>query len=84
MKDGKTAHIFVGIPDDPTYFDQVMGLFQHAQNAFLAAFESTVKQYKSSMISEEHTAAIMEMIDYIADTSENMLNEHLSNMKEDK
>ena len=83
IKDGKTAHVALGLPDDPAMFDQVIDLFKHAQNAYLAAFESTLAQYQPSMISQEHSDTIRALIDYVADTTEDLLDQHLNNQKED-
>lgn len=82
---GRTAHVSTGIPDDPAMFDQVISLLQHAQNAFLAAFEQTVGQYHPSMVSEEHSDMIRQLIDHVADTAEDILEKHLTiTTKEDK
>ena len=54
-------------------FGQVIDLLKHAQNAYLAAFESTLAQYRPSMISQENSDMIRELIDYVADTTENLL-----------
>ena len=83
IKDGKTAHVALGLPDDPAMFDQVIDLFKHAQNAYLAAFESTLAQYQPSMISQEHSDTIRALIDYVADTTEDLLDQHLNSQKED-
>ena len=83
VKEGKTAHVALGLPDDPTMFGQVIDLLKHAQNAYLAAFESTLAQYRPSMISQENSDMIRELIDYVADTTENLLDQHLNNQKED-
>ena len=64
-------------------FDQVIDLFKHAQNAYLAAFESTLGQYQPSMISQEHSDMIRGLIDYVADTTEELLDQHLNSQKED-
>ena len=62
---------------------QVIDLFKHAQNAYLAAFESTLAQYQPSMISQEHSDTIRALIDYVADTTEELLDQHLNSQKED-
>ena len=80
---GRTAHVSTGIPDDPTMFEQVISLLQHAQNAFLAAFEQTVGQYHPSMVSEEHSEMIRQLIDHVAETAEDILAKHLTNNKEE-
>ena len=64
-------------------FDQVVDLFKHAQNAYLVAFESTLAQYQPSMISQKHTDMIRALIDYVADTTEDLLDQHLNSQKED-
>ena len=65
-------------------FDQVISLLQHAQNAFLAAFESTVAQYHPSMVTEEHSDLIRRLIDHIADTAENILEKHLTDTNKEE
>lgn len=82
IKDGQTAHISTGLPDDPAMFDHVIDLLKHSQNAYLEAFESTIAKYHSSMITEEHNDLIRQLIDYVADTTEDILNDHLT--KEEK
>ena len=84
VKDGKTAHIALGLPDDPAMFGQVVDLLKHAQNAYLAAFEATLAQYRPSMISEEHSDLIRELIDYVADTTEELLDQHLNNTQNEE
>ena len=81
---GRTGHVSTGIPDDPAMFDQVISLLQHAQNAFLAAFESTVAQYHPSMVTEEHSDLIRRLIDHIADTAENILEKHLTDTNKEE
>ena len=81
---GRTGHVSTGIPDDPAMFDQVISLLQHAQNAFLAAFESTVAQYHPSMVTEEHSDLIRQLIDHIADTAENILEKHLTDTNKEE
>ena len=77
IRDGKTAHISLGLPDDPAMFDQMLALLQHAQDAYIASFKSSIAQYRPSMISEEHTNLIAEMIDHVACVTEELLNDHL-------
>ena len=81
VKDGKVAHVYVGFPDDPAMFEQVLELFQHAQNAYLVAFESTLAKYTPGMVSKANTQAIRDMIDYVADTTTAMLEKHLKEAK---
>ena len=57
-------------------------LLQHAQDAYIAAFKSTIAQYRPSMISEDHTNMIVEMIDNIANDTEEILNTHLKEVVE--
>lgn len=82
IKDGQTAHISLGLPDDPAMFEQMIALLQHAQDAYIASFKSTIAQYRPSMISEDHTNMIMEMIDNIANDTEEILNTHLKEVAE--
>ena len=82
IKDGQTAHISLGLPDDPAMFEQMIALLQHAQDAYIASFRSTIAQYRPSMISEDHTNMIMEMIDNIANDTEEILNTHLMEVVE--
>ena len=82
IKDGQTAHISLGLPDDPAMFEQMIALLQHAQDAYIASFKSTIAQYRPSMISEDHTNMIMEMIDNIANNTEEILNTHLMEVVE--
>ena len=82
IKDGKTAHVALGLPDDPAMFEQMIALLQHAQDAYIAAFKSTIAQYRPSMISEDHTNMIVEMIDNIANDTEEILNTHLKEVAE--
>ena len=84
VKDGKTAHVALGLPDDPAMFGQVVDLLKHAQNAYLAAFEATLAQYRPSMISEEHSDLIRQLIDYVADTTEELLDQHLNNTQNEE
>ena len=84
VKNGKTAHVALGLPDDPAMFGQVVDLLKHAQNAYLAAFEATLAQYRPSMISEEHSDLIRELIDYVADTTEELLDQHLNNTQNEE
>ena len=84
VKNGKTAHVALGLPDDPAMFGQVVDLLKHAQNAYLAAFEATLAQYHPSMISEEHSDLIRELIDYVADTTEELLDQHLNNTQNEE
>ena len=82
IRDGKTAHISTGLPDDPTMFECVIDLLRHAQKAFLAAFASTLNQYHPSMISDEHSNMIRQLIREVAYTTEEMLDKHLNNEEE--
>ena len=82
IKDGQTAHISLGLPDDPAMFEQMIALLQHAQDAYIASFKSTIAQYRPSMISEDHTNMIVEMIDNIANDTEEILNTHLKEVAE--
>ena len=82
IKDGQTAHISLGLPDDPAMFEQMIALLQHAQDAYIASFKSTIAQYRPSMISEDHTNMIVEMIDNIANDTEEILNTHLMEVVE--
>lgn len=82
IKDGQTAHISLGLPDNPAMFEQMIALLQHAQDAYIASFRSTIAQYRPSMISEDHTNMIMEMIDNIANDTEEILNTHLMEVVE--
>ena len=82
IKDGQTAHISLGLPDDPAMFEQMIALLQHAQDAYIAAFKSTIAQYRPSMISEDHTNMLLDMIDNIANDTEEILNTHLKEVAE--
>ena len=78
------AHVSVGLPDDPALFDHVIHLINTAGQAFIANFESTIAQYRPSMISSDHTDMIHQMIDSLFDQADAILNTHLSNIvKED-
>ena len=83
VKDGKTAHVYVGLPDDPAMFGQIMELLKHSQNAYIVAFESTINKYSPNMVTKANTDLIRQMIDYVADTTEAMLDKHLKNIKEE-
>lgn len=85
VKEGKKAHVCLGLPDDPAMFDQVVSLLKHAQNAYLAAFGAAIGQYHPSMVSEEHNNLIHQMIDYMTDATEELLDNHLNEqMKEEQ
>lgn len=81
IRDGQTAHISTGLPDDPAMFDHVVDLLRHSQNAYLASFEATLNQYRPSMVTPEHNDLIRQMIDYIADTAEELLDKHIEEVK---
>ena len=81
IRDGQTAHISTGLPDDPAMFDHVVDLLRHSQNAYLASFEATLNQYRPSMVTPEHNDLIRQMIDYIADTTEELLDKHIEEVK---
>ena len=65
-------------------FDYVVDLLRHSQNAYLASFEATLNQYRPSMVTPEHNDLIRQMIDYVAETTEKMLDQHLNAQKEEK
>ncbi len=84
VRNGQIALVSTGLPDDPGMFSHVIDLFKHSQNAYLVAFEATLANYHPSMITEEHNEMIRQMIDYVAETTEKMLDQHLNAQKEEK
>ena len=80
-KDGKLAHVKVGLPDTPEEFTHVVQMLKSAQDYYITAFRSIIEQYSPSMISPEHNELLQGMIDSTADAVDDLFNDHI---KEDK
>ena len=81
IKDGKLAHVKVGLPDTPEEFTHVVQMLKSAQDYYITAFRSIIEQYSPSMISPEHNELLQGMIDSTADAVDDLFNDHI---KEDK
>ena len=81
VKDGKLAHVKVGLPDTPEEFTHVVQMLKSTQDYYITAFRSIIEQYSPSMISPEHNELLQGMIDSTANAVDDLFNDHI---KEDK
>ena len=77
IKDGKLAHVKVGLPDTPEEFTHVVQMLKSAQDYYITAFRSIIEQYSPSMISPEHNDLLQGMIDSTADAVDDIFNDHI-------
>ena len=77
IKDGKLAHVKVGLPDTPEEFSHVVQMLKSTQDYYVTAFKSIIEQYSPSMITQEHNDLLQSMIDSTADAIDDLFNEHI-------
>ena len=82
VKDGKLAHVKVGLPNTPEEFTHVVQMLRSAQDYYITAFRSIIEQYGPSMISPEHNDLLQSMIDNTADAIDDLFNDHIAGGKE--
>ncbi len=77
VKDGQLAHVFVGLPDKPEAFEQVVRMLESAQEYYTSAFRNLIIQYQPSMITKENTSILQSMIKETNSAINSMLNNRI-------
>ena len=81
VKDGKLAHVKVGLSDTPEEFSHVVQMLKSTQDYYVTAFQGIIDQYRPSMITPEHNDLLQSMIDDTADAIDDLFQDHITGGK---